>query len=380
MNADFQPQHGAPGTDPASDVPQEPDVSEERPDIMSAAQKNYRPKSILELFRFAYAMSGRRLGLTPRDFSEFHVDKAAAQEEIDTVKQLAITDRFLAVPPVLLASIAEHDVNGNVVRRVLELVRVALAGHSLFQPHAVRLFEVQTAPDLVKEISDAARKTDFDALGLQKTSELNGTGRERLRVNAVTTYGLLRMLSGQCTLDQYVEDMNTWVWRAQHRRSDLRTAALLATAKNSDALGELSRHMGGLIKTVKREAEDLRAQAAYQQRLVEQERAIGNGLAVDLASTRAEAAALALRVEEMSRLLSEEQSNRVVDKSHLVDDYESLRTRVIRRLTGQVELLDDGLHALRRGSTNVAEEFVDRALSAINAEVNRLKNTDGDVK
>lgn len=380
MTADYKQQHGVPATDPAFDVPQEPDVSEVRPDIMSAAQKNDRPKSILDLFRFAYALSGRKLSLTPRDFSGFHVDMAAVQEEIDTVKQLATTDQFLAVPPVLLAAIAEHDVNKHVVRRVLELVRVALAGHILFQPHAVRLFEAQTAPHFVKEISDAAKSVHFDALGLQKASELNGTGRERLRVNAVTTYGLLRMLCGEYTLEQYVETMNTWVWRAQHRQSALRTAALLATAKNTDALSELSRHMRGLITVTKKEAEDLRAQVTYQQRLVAQERAIGNALEVDLASARAEAAALTLRIEEMSRRLSEEQSNRVVDKSHLMDDYESLRTRVIRRLTGQVELLDDGLHALRRGSTNVAEEFVDRALGAINAEVKRLKNTDEDAK
>ena len=67
----------------------------------------------------------------------------------------------------------------------------------------------------------------------------------------------------------------------------------------------------------------------------------------------------------------------MVDKSHHVDDYETLRTQVIRRLSAQVELLGDGLHALRNGSTGVAEEFVDRALTAIKDEVTRLKDLAG---
>ena len=66
-----------------------------------------------------------------------------------------------------------------------------------------------------------------------------------------------------------------------------------------------------------------------------------------------------------------------MDKSHLADDYEVLRTQVIRRLSAQVGLLRDGLHALRNGRTGVAEEFLDRSLTAIEGEVTRLKDLDG---
>jgi len=71
--------------------------------------------------------------------------------------------------------------------------------------------------------------------------------------------------------------------------------------------------------------------------------------------------------------LEKEQKGRFADEVHAVDDYENLRTQIIRQLSGQVNLLSDGLHALRNGSIAVADEFVDRALAKIDAEVKRLK-------
>jgi hypothetical protein len=71
------------------------------------------------------------------------------------------------------------------------------------------------------------------------------------------------------------------------------------------------------------------------------------------------------------------QSSRVVDSSHYAYDYEALRTQVIRRLSAQADLLNDGLHALRNGRTDIADEFLDRSLTAIEGEVARLKDLDG---
>jgi hypothetical protein len=378
VTADCRRNNGMPDRAPDTDMREEPVVTEAQPPTLDGEKKNDRPESMLALIEYAYGLSGRRLNLTHRDFSDLSVDEAAAQAEIDAVRRLAIADPFLAVPPALLAAVAEHEVNEHVVRRVLELVRVALASHKLFEPHLVRLIDAQAKPALTaNEISETAGAIGFDALGLRKAAEFAGPARERLRVNAVTTFELFRVLGRRWTLDQFVEDMTALVWRAPRHRSDQRTAALLATAKSTDALGQLSLHLGRLIRDSKREAGDSRAQAAYQQRLAEQAQASGKALSADLDSARAHAADLTLQIEELSRRLSQEQSSRVVDKSHLVDDYETLRTQVIRRLTAQVELLGDSLHALRRGSTSVAEEFVDRALSAINAEVKRLKDVDG---
>jgi hypothetical protein len=58
--------------------------------------------------------------------------------------------------------------------------------------------------------------------------------------------------------------------------------------------------------------------------------------------------------------------------SHLVDDTERQRTHALRTIRRQNDLLDDALHAIRNGSYATAEEFVERALTALTAEADAL--------
>jgi hypothetical protein len=57
-----------------------------------------------------------------------------------------------------------------------------------------------------------------------------------------------------------------------------------------------------------------------------------------------------------------------------VDDHHTFRTRILRMLTKQVELLVDGLHALRNNNHEVADEFMDRTILSLNREIERLKD------
>jgi type II secretory pathway predicted ATPase ExeA len=85
---------------------------------------------------------------------------------------------------------------------------------------------------------------------------------------------------------------------------------------------------------------------------------------------------LSQREAELAALrasLAEEVQKGDVSRSHLTDDFETLRGEVLRRLTDQVDLMSDGLHALRAGHTSIADEYVDRALRAITAEASRLR-------
>lgn len=56
-----------------------------------------------------------------------------------------------------------------------------------------------------------------------------------------------------------------------------------------------------------------------------------------------------------------------------IDARELSRTRVLRSLTWQHELLSDGMHALANGSTKVAAEFMERAAEAIAREITALR-------
>lgn len=346
-----------------------------QPSDADGIAKKERPKSILALFEFAYREQGRKLNLPRRALHDLPLQPGAAQAEVDAVRRLAERDPFLAVPPSLLTALAELGAERRVRDRILDLVLEALDSHSIFSNRIKRWTDGQTqAP--VLQVIEAVKEAKFNELGLQKPSDLTDAAGDRLRVNAVTAVELLSVLRGM-SLDQFVDDMKEFIWNKSMDRNEAHAAAVLAAARNTDALHYLSQRFATRLQDATTGRERALAQAREQELRALRAEALGKQLLNDLDSERVSSTRMETEIDDLTRRLAAEQSSRVVDRSHHVDDYEILRTQVIRRLTGQVELLSDGLHALRNGSTDVAEEFVDRALNAIGSEVKRLKEIDG---
>jgi hypothetical protein len=355
-------------------------VPEPNPGSDSRKRKKVeRPETVAALFQYAYgeAAAGRKLNLA-RDLSNLNAGPDSLQEERGLVRRLAAEDPFLGMPPNLLADVADLQIKRPVRQRVLELVLVALATHKLFEGRVERLMDPRVEPGLTaREISYAARTFTFDALGQEEALERRAAKRERLRVNAVTAFELFRVLRDGWTTEQFIEDMCALVWDVPSQPAP-RGVALLATAKSAtDALSELSRHFEIRLRQEKRETSDVLELAAAQERRAEMAEERVRSLSASLESEKSRVDELQAEAARLAQLLETEQSRRFVDKSHAADDYEILRTQVIRQLSAQVNLLTDGLHALRNGSTAVAEEFVDRALGKIDAEVKRLKELGG---
>lgn len=369
---------GTEGVLPDTTQKQEYMATGAQPGNKDTGTKKERPKSILALLEFAYGEEGRKLNLARRDLRELSLQPEAAQAEIDAVRRLAPGDPFLSVPPSLLTAVAELGTEPLVLRRILDLVLAAFATHKVFENRLERLTDPQTHGVLTAhEVNTAAKNISIEALGLQKASDFNEAARTRLRVNAVTSFELFHILRDHWTADRFIEDMAACVWDGRLERSVPKAAATLVAVKNTEALSQLSRHFEVLLREEKRETAEAIARTRVQELRAITAEAFGKKLAADLEDANARTAELVAQMNDLRQRLAAEQSRRVVDKSHHVDDYESLRTKVIRRLTNQVELLSDGLHALRHGSTGVAEEFVDRALTAIDGEVKRLKDLDG---
>lgn len=64
-----------------------------------------------------------------------------------------------------------------------------------------------------------------------------------------------------------------------------------------------------------------------------------------------------------------------IERAHLIDDHETMRTKALSDLSLAKDLLHDALAAIDGGSPAVAREFVDRALS----DVDRARGTLRDV-
>lgn len=347
-----------------------------QPRSMSSVKKEM-PKTILGLFQYVYGEPERKLTITQRTIREMPLQPHSAQMEVEAVRRLSTNDPFVAVPPSLLAAVAEAGADRRVRERILDLIVEALDCHAVFSGwYKSWCSGVQTeAP--VEQITDAVRKVKFHELGLQTASSLTVTARDRLRANALTTVSLVSFLRGG-SLEKFIDDMSKYVWEVSKDRNDAYVAAVLVSARNDEALHYLSQRFATHVQNCEAGRDRALAQAREQELRAIRSEAACQRLHDDLDSERNHSAQLAAEVDDLRRRLAAEQSSRVVDRSHHVDDYEILRTQVIRRLAGQVELLNDGLHALRNGSAVVAEEFVERALSAILGEVKRLKEIDGE--
>lgn len=364
----------APSTQPADATLPQP-----KPDTDSKKKKTVeRPQTVAALFQYAYGeAAGRKLNLA-RDLSYLNVDPDSLQEETDLVRRLAAEDPFLAVPPNLLADVADLQIKSPARQRIFELVLVALATHKLFEGRLERLADPQLEPALTAhEISSAARTFTFDPLSEEKKLERRTAKREQLRVNSVTAFELFRVLRDGWTTDQFIEDMCALVWVGPSQRAP-RGVALLATVRGAtDALSQLARHFEVRLRQEKRETSDALERVAAQQLRAETAEERVRALTAAIETEKSRGDEQQAQAVKLAQLLETEQSRRFVDTSHAADDYEILRAQVIRQLSAQVNLLSDGLHALRNGSTAVAEEFVDRALNKIDAEVKRLKELGG---
>ncbi len=79
-------------------------------------------------------------------------------------------------------------------------------------------------------------------------------------------------------------------------------------------------------------------------------------------------------VTSLQRELASEREHRRIEKSHAVDDYESLRSQLVRGLVQQTSLLEDGLHALRNERVAVTEEYVERVIESLREDLQRMRD------
>jgi hypothetical protein len=82
------------------------------------------------------------------------------------------------------------------------------------------------------------------------------------------------------------------------------------------------------------------------------------------------------RIADLQKDLAGERQAHDHSRIHLKDDYEQLRTRMLRRLKAEASLLTDGLQALRRDppKTHVMDDHAERALEGLKKEIRGLES------
>jgi hypothetical protein len=140
----------------------------------------------------------------------------------------------------------------------------------------------------------------------------------------------------------------------------------------------LSRALEGRVRDADRQSEEARAAEALanaERDAAEVERAEALSAREGLENVLKQRDA---RIGELEDELAREQERVRVAYSHGTDDYESLRTKVLRGLNNRIDLLEDALQAARNGRTNVTEEFIERVIDGLRSDAAQLQESKGD--
>lgn len=383
----------ATATDTASAVPTdnapEASVAEEGPHRAKAKAK---PKpvitSIEELLTFAYKSKARLLEFPKEDLKKLAITDEGVASQSALVASLAPTDPTLSTPFKLLQYAARQGVRlkraedrdlARALNRLVDLAVVALGHSPVFRVWGDHLVDPRKNPQLPAEhVRDEARRVDADKLGLPP-KQFKDADRERLVKNAIACYGLLRVLQREWILDQFIDASYGSVWRHEAPKAAglERAASEVGASSDLGVLGTVGENYLARIARLERQVTQLEHEAGAARNRETRLRDELSTVREREQSAMARADAFSADVVRLQKELAAERDNRVVDKSHMADDYETLRTRIIRRLGGEIDLLTDGLHALRNGAPNVAEEFLDRSLLALTREVEQLKDASG---
>jgi hypothetical protein len=348
---------------------------EERDEGQPKAGSPSRPSNVAELIEAAYAASSK-FKLKASEVSELEGSLAlddSGSVEHDRIVTLAANDLTLRGLANFLTPISQHaSLKSRLRDRVSDLATAALWQHTIFK-------DLSSQPLTPGGLPDVSAKRIWQVVpGVAKRLGQSESQGKTLRTNAVTVFVLLRVIRGDWTLEDVASELGQTLWsvRPEATKRAVVAAAILLGAGEYDVptrLGTL--HERAALEARKVEVRLSKTEAANNlnfRRARDAEDRVAE-LDREAIALQAELTASREQIVQFKSRLKQEQEQGSVARSHHADDYEVLRTQIVRQLSRQTDLLSDGLHALRNNRHDVAEEFVDRALTAITREVASLK-------
>ena len=342
--------------------------------------------SISGLLQFAYAQHGKQVKVPQATFNSLsdhrEVTDADREADLECLVDLAAGDPLLAVPPRLLVAVESSNQSRLFRRRLIDLLSRALRLHPIFRSDKAQALLTVGYLDVDDAfVSVACTCADLTSADLNIASNgFRDSERERLRFNAITSLALLIAARDDWSIGELVERLELHLWRYFAKKPGTRLPRVaVSESPNIDSLAvvaDVFMHKARIAEQVATLADE-RAIAAERHAAIANDRVVAaeadtaqRGL--ELEDRKSEILSLGNQILILTSALESERQDRVIDRSHHVDDYETLRTRVARVLGKQIDLLTDGLHALRHGSSSITEEYIERSIDTLTKEIGQM--------
>ncbi len=365
----------------------QPVLSGENPNNVSAPEETETVRMALSdltrtqaLLETAYQSRGHKLSLKKTDFKNLSVSQTLWSEDVKIIDKLTKTDKLLVFPHKILASIVEAKVVGSVRDHLVDLMREAVVRHPAFNSSVIReQLESDTMQPNIKEIEESLSQLTTSGVDTGDEKILKPIEARKVAINFLSYLALDRLLRSEWTIERYIDEMFAGVWSTKSL-GHLATGAALSLAKDPESLGLVAANYSERMKRRERDLETAERMSLHQaSRATQAELERDSGLVV-IHQLETELAVSNEETVRLGGLLAQEHDARSADQLHHANDKELMRTRLLRQLKVQTELLSDGSHALSNGSLRTASEFIDRAIEAINHEIEQLKGMGGSGK
>ena len=198
----------------------------------------------------------------------------------------------------------------------------------------------------------------------------------RLRRNAITTFLLIFSLRQRWETEEFISKFNQYFWSSFDRvdlNASMSNIARLSKSDEDSGSAVVAKVMfkridslNAMLLKANRQIEINHVRALNAEDEVEQRANVNADLQRKILLLAEDVSALTMEIAERDKAIENA-------ATHHVDDYDTFRTRILRMLMKQVELLVDGLHALRNNNHEVADEFMDRTILSLNREIEKLK-------
>jgi hypothetical protein len=346
------------------------------PQPAKESRKPNEIRSISELLTYVYSRAGRSFSITPKVRKALADDAADPRALTEQITRLATSDPILAVPPKVLTAMERARVGGRLRKTLLGLMALPLRQHSgLASIDLAAALSDEPTPDhdaLFRSVREALSRPEPGHLG---KASLRPADRRTLQNNAVLSVALLVAIKHDWPTTALADCLDTYLWQEDLAATKvLSERALLTDGTSPAALALVARAWRGRLSEQVRKVREAEAEVHDARRRWQE--ALSHASA--MAEAREQMEKVIAEREEviagLQREVASEREHRRIEKSHAVDDYERLRSQLVRGLVQQTSLLEDGLHALRNSRVGVTEEYVERVIESLREDLQRLRD------
>lgn len=369
----------APMTTPEAEVPQDSQGTDTPQDVQEAPAKPDSPaepviETLEQFIAYAYTLKKtQKLTLDAKTAKVLNTHPVLDADARQRLQRLAQQDRLLTTPRQLLRILRTATSIDPAVRNTLrEFVRRTLLGHRLFQELNLKncIQNQPEAPSLGSALSLIAKSPLAATLPADEDGELpDKKVFEELRLNAIRTLALWMADVQHTPAARLTEALYYALWQpAVEGGRVVDEHQILIEMKDFQSLGLACR---SFVK-IAAEKEQAAQEAARKTRRAQEET---KALRDELNAAHTARSELEQRLAEVEGQLQDQQAAYQTLDLHLRDQLETLRTRVLRRLKDDEQLLSEGLIALRRPTPkiHVMDDHAERVLDSLHNEIKKLE-------